>query len=1383
MRLLSLEVDYFRAIHSGRLSFGPGLNIVHGPNDRGKSTLTEAIRAVLLVAPGSAEARSFGTWGAAAGQFPKVAITFECEGATWRLEKIFAPGSRAKASLEKSTDGGAHYQLQAQGRDVEGKLRNLLQWGLAAPGGRGVTPRTETFLTTALLGKQGEVDAIFEASFKSDRNESGKTLVTHALDALGQDPRVTKLLKRLKERTDKVYRGDGVLKRSADSPIVHGQVELKECEERVRGFEDAARKSAEVEQQVVQLSQAREQALEARDQARAHLDELRMHQASAAQQEQLERTVTQHLREFERMTTGMNAIEGSRREALTAQGDLALAEDQQIQVIEASKVAEDQALAARERLARARSGHESSQELAASARDVRMADLRVQVERTTARKTAAHAAVDATTELASLESQLTGAEIALDQAKQEVARSAAELNLAVVWQEMRDARILTGAVEAALSEHEQQTVRELESATAVAEAETALKAATAALESARELEQQARSAGDERTMKIRLLDTRILRSEAEVRDAREVVGRARTALLQVDRAEKAQAAAAAADVIASEIEASLAGNAAEIAQCEEELRRLDAIELELRRRALASQVDELSAQERAARESRLRAAEMRDRANRLESEASGVRFPPAQQLASIQSLQAAIESRKVAGPGASSAATAIPLLFGMAAAAIGFAVARFAGSAAMALSIGTALILGVAVGMIVAVSSSRRQRNSAESSWRIETGKLESQLAAETASILREAGVTALEQVEPKRQQCQELRSDGERSRQEAVGLDRQADSMLNSSAGLLSLRRELATLVDQLAIHGQGALTSQADSVAGSPEMLRDKKLLARERLENAQRARHDLQTQQVRQVVMCASARAQADNALADLIKSLSPGVDPQAGVAEAESRLREAESELDAMREESKGLTAPLAAPAPWVSETAVSDAKGEVAGAESRLEDRRRERQAAADQLARAHARLDLERRATEAISLEDIERRVTAAQAAAGTGIDPSDRALASSRHDQAKQQRSKASAEVDSLGARIPAARGKAETLASAFPLGVTVDLKDSVDEERRLQDALSEAEGAGPQSNTTTAEELREAELAAARAEQELSGIRALAETATAKRDELRGKAERVRGDLEASERQILGVDIEGAKHALEKARQSLSELHPAPAVTADQLLHADKALEDNEAELKATEASFNEVRGKLDLVGGRVGIERLEEEREAFQRAREHAEDQELDYAASWHMLKLLEAAEASRSNHLGLALATPVTERFKALAGDLYAHVSLDPDLRVEGFIANGGEHRVEELSVGTREQLATIIRLAIAAQLKTAVLLDDQLVHSDTGRIAWFRTQVRNSVRQHDHQVIVLTCRLADYVVDEEAPGQPQEPTADGTSLTIVNILDVVRRVRA
>src|SRR5947209_608744 len=100
MRLLSLEIENFRAIETARLTFGPGLNVIHGPNDRGKSTVTEAIRAALLIAPGSAESRTFAPWSAVAGVFPRVLIGFESQGAVWRVEKVFAQGSRVKAYLE-----------------------------------------------------------------------------------------------------------------------------------------------------------------------------------------------------------------------------------------------------------------------------------------------------------------------------------------------------------------------------------------------------------------------------------------------------------------------------------------------------------------------------------------------------------------------------------------------------------------------------------------------------------------------------------------------------------------------------------------------------------------------------------------------------------------------------------------------------------------------------------------------------------------------------------------------------------------------------------------------------------------------------------------------------------------------------------------------------------------------------------------------------------------------------------------------------------------------------------------------------------------------------------------------------------------------------------
>ena len=300
---------------------------------------------------------------------------------------------------------------------------------------------------------------------------------------------------------------------------------------------------------------------------------------------------------------------------------------------------------------------------------------------------------------------------------------------------------------------------------------------------------------------------------------------------------------------------------------------------------------------------------------------------------------------------------------------------------------------------------------------------------------------------------------------------------MLSSSAGLPSLRRELATVVEELAVHGHGSAASPPDASDYSQEALRDRNRLVRERLENAHRACTGLQNQQVRQVVTCASARAQADQALADLNKARLPGVDPQLVAAQAEARLREAEAQCNSLREQSRQLTAPEFAPAVAVSENAVPEARNELAAAESRLEDRRRERQTAADDLARASARLDLARCAAETISIENIALRLAAAQTAAGTGVSPSDRAAASTHYDEAKQRLSTTSAAFDLQESAVPAARRKAELLESAFPSGATAELESAEGEERRVQALLLDAEAEGAQPNNDAARELREAE------------------------------------------------------------------------------------------------------------------------------------------------------------------------------------------------------------------------------------------------------------------------------------------------------------------
>jgi uncharacterized protein YhaN len=164
---------------------------------------------------------------------------------------------------------------------------------------------------------------------------------------------------------------------------------------------------------------------------------------------------------------------------------------------------------------------------------------------------------------------------------------------------------------------------------------------------------------------------------------------------------------------------------------------------------------------------------------------------------------------------------------------------------------------------------------------------------------------------------------------------------------------------------------------------------------------------------------------------------------------------------------------------------------------------------------------------------------------------------------------------------------------------------------------------------------------------------------------------------------------------------------------------------------------------------------VVRLEE---AVASARVRWEDLEADAEAYKLLRDTLREVENAEGAHLGRALSRPVAARFRDLTEGRYGALSITPALKTEGVRVAGASSGdvLEELSVGTREQLATLIRLAIAEHLKSAIILDDQLVQTDPKRLAWFRDVLRRTSVQT--QVIVLTCRPGDYLLPEELPNE-------------------------
>jgi DNA repair exonuclease SbcCD ATPase subunit len=173
----------------------------------------------------------------------------------------------------------------------------------------------------------------------------------------------------------------------------------------------------------------------------------------------------------------------------------------------------------------------------------------------------------------------------------------------------------------------------------------------------------------------------------------------------------------------------------------------------------------------------------------------------------------------------------------------------------------------------------------------------------------------------------------------------------------------------------------------------------------------------------------------------------------------------------------------------------------------------------------------------------------------------------------------------------------------------------------------------------------------------------------------------------------------------------------------------------------------------GALLASGGAAADERVQELDAALQRTQEKQASLEDEYAA-WRLLaETLKEAERTQATHLGNVLAPELTAQLRGLAGQRYSGVALSPHLGLEGIEVAGGRRELDRLSIGTREQLSTLFRLCLAERLRSALLLDDQLVQSDPERLRWFRRVLRETA-QKGIQIIVLTCRPDDYLEPTE-----------------------------
>lgn len=325
----------------------------------------------------------------------------------------------------------------------------------------------------------------------------------------------------------------------------------------------------------------------------------------------------------------------------------------------------------------------------------------------------------------------------------------------------------------------------------------------------------------------------------------------------------------------------------------------------------------------------------------------------------------------------------------------------------------------------------------------------------------------------------------------------------------------------------------------------------------------------------------------------------------------------------------------------------------------------------------------------------------------------------------------------------------------SSYPVGRPLDppLPDDFDAAKKIASG-AEAEAAKCQAEVercqsiadTAAEVSKEAEVSAAVQAEKLRNARVAREQAEQKLEDARHEQSDRDLDesLNARER-----DAQNAATALQQAESEMQALDP------DSL----KARLDNardvkvkaEDDLRTNQGSQRDLRVRLEARGEAGLHSKLDDAMTELQHlALEHQRIESRAQAA----LLLHQAFERRRQEARQRYIA-PFKEQIEQLGRIVFGpafEVELDGDLRVAQRTLDGITLDIEQLSVGAREQIGVICRLACAYIVSpdgggAPVVIDDALGWSDPSRLQAMGAAIAFAGRQC--QVIVLTCTPGRY----------------------------------
>ena len=168
-------------------------------------------------------------------------------------------GKSGFSVLHESRNGRDFDEVE-RGRKVDGRLREILRWGIPEPGGTGGTKGLPTsFLATALLSPQEDVGAVLRNSLQDDSTASGKEQIAAALQAVAQDPLFVALLKETQARRDAAYTDKGAKKTAKGSVFKAAAERLNETRDEKERLQRIVADSEGAEKQLRDLTDRRTQ--------------------------------------------------------------------------------------------------------------------------------------------------------------------------------------------------------------------------------------------------------------------------------------------------------------------------------------------------------------------------------------------------------------------------------------------------------------------------------------------------------------------------------------------------------------------------------------------------------------------------------------------------------------------------------------------------------------------------------------------------------------------------------------------------------------------------------------------------------------------------------------------------------------------------------------------------------------------------------------------------------------------------------------------------------------------------------------------------------------------------------------------------------------------